>query len=238
MGQERTEAVVLRGVDFSETSRIVTLLSPTRGRLSCMAAGARRPKSPLAAVLDTFNRLEIVYYWKDSRSVQKLAETTLLDSYPGIKNNLEKAAYAAFPLEVAYKAAQENEPSQELYEALVRGLEGMALWQEEVKTHAAWQVVQLLSRAGYAPSTDCHGRPVGFAYDHGVVSDLRRADRRLSPREYQALCVMKEHPDKCPSVGAAGGVFEILRHFASRQLETEFRSLGVLDQLFGPKHNK
>ena len=66
MSQERTEAIVLRGVDFSESSRIVTLLSPDRGRLVCMAKGVKRPKSQLAGLLDTFNRLEVVYYWKYS----------------------------------------------------------------------------------------------------------------------------------------------------------------------------
>ncbi|MEA3365547.1 MAG: DNA repair protein RecO, partial [Candidatus Hydrogenedentes bacterium] len=149
MSQERTEALVLRGVDFSETSRIVTFLTPDRGKMACMAAGARRAKSSLSGVLDTFNRLEVVYYWKDGRSVQKLGEVSILDTYPAIKANLEKSVYAAFPLEMAYKAAQENEPSEELYSVLVRGLKAMAGWSGEARTHAAWQAVHLLAVAGF-----------------------------------------------------------------------------------------
>ena len=68
--------------------------------------------------MDTFNRLELVYYWKEGRSVQKLAEATLLDGFSSLKSDLDKALYAAFPLEVAYRAAQEDEPSHELYAAL------------------------------------------------------------------------------------------------------------------------
>ena len=56
VSQEKTEAIVLRGVDFSESSRIVTFLSPERGRLTCIAKGARRKNSGVSAVLDTFNR--------------------------------------------------------------------------------------------------------------------------------------------------------------------------------------
>ena len=70
---------VLRGVDFSETSRIVTFLTPGRGRLACLAKGARRRRSPFQAMLDTLNRDEIVYYWKDGREVQQLGEAALLD---------------------------------------------------------------------------------------------------------------------------------------------------------------
>lgn len=163
MSQERTEAVVLRGVDFSETSRIVTFLCPDRGKLACMALGARQPKSPMAALLDTFNRLEIIYYWKDGRNVQKLGEASLLDGYPGVKRELAKAVYAAFPLELAYKAAQENEPAYELYEAVASGLEGMENWTGCVQIHAAWMALQVLSTAGYEPSMECGGEPAGFS---------------------------------------------------------------------------
>ncbi|MGI6460163.1 MAG: DNA repair protein RecO [Candidatus Hydrogenedentales bacterium] len=87
-------------------------MTPDRGKVACMAAGARRPKSSLSGVLDLFNRLEIVYYWKDGRSVQRLAEASVLETYPAIKADLERSVCAAFPLEIAYKAAQENEPSE------------------------------------------------------------------------------------------------------------------------------
>ena len=53
----------------------------------------RRPKSPLAGILDTFNRVEIVYYWKESRSVQPLGDVTLLDDYAPVKRDLDKATY-------------------------------------------------------------------------------------------------------------------------------------------------
>ncbi len=230
MSQERTEAVVLRGVDFSETSRIVTLLTPARGRMACMAAGARRTKSPLSAVLDTFNRVEIVYYWKESRSVQKLGETTLLDGYSGVKRDLKKSAYAAFPLELAYKVAQENEPSQALYSTLVTGLEGMAAWGDDPRTHAAWQVFHLLRVAGYAPVVECVGSPTGFSYAYGVTN--RPADRRLGQAECRALRAMAESRDVCPRIENAGEVFGLLKGFAARHVETEFRSLYVIEQLF------
>jgi len=75
--REHTEAIVLKGVDFSETSRIVTLITPDRGKMACMAKGVKRPKSPMAGVLDTFNRIDLVYTWKDTRQVQTLIEANV-----------------------------------------------------------------------------------------------------------------------------------------------------------------
>ncbi len=235
MSQERSEAIVIRAVDFSETSRIVTFLSPDRGKLACMAAGVRRPKSQLAGMLDTFNRLEVVYYWKDGRSVQKLGEATLLDGFSALKADLEKGAYAAFPLEFAYKAAQENEPSGELYETLLSGLEGMRAWPGPARVHAAWQVVQLLRVAGFDPDLngDTDGkRSVGFSFDGGVVSSGERADRSLRVEDLDRLRLLAAARDRCPEVDDSPEVFEAVCGYVTRQLESEFRSLRVIAQLF------
>lgn len=240
MPQERTEAVVLRGVDFSESSRIVTFLTPDRGRLACLAKGARRRKSAVAAALDTFNRVELVYYWKDGRGVQNLSEAALLDAYSGIKNNLEKGVYAAFALEFVAKVAHENEPSRELYAALTGGLASMAAWPGDARTHVCWQLLRFLREAGFEPVLDrCvkTGEAVsdtpGFVYEGGVVAAGCRADRRLSRETYAVLRVLSAARDACPDVRAPDEAFTVLRLYAARQLETEFRSVRVIEEMFG-----
>ena len=240
MPLERTEAVVMRGVDFSETSRIVTLLTPTRGRLACIAKGARRAKSGLAAVLDTFNRVELAYYWKEGRAIQTMSDATLLNGFGRLKTNLEKATYAAFPLEVAYKVSRDNEPSHLLYSTLVKGLEALERFDGEIVLYAAWHVLHLLAAAGFGPSLDrcCRcgavvGASAGFAYDGGVTCRRCRGDRRLSAHEYGVLRAVWQHNDQCPDAAEAPGVFDAVRCFASRQLETDFRSLRVIKDVFG-----
>jgi DNA repair protein RecO (recombination protein O) len=238
--QERTEAVVLRGVDFSETSRIVTFLSPERGRLACMAKGARRMKGNLAASLDTFNRVELVYYWKDGRGIQTLGETSLLDDFHGLKSDLEKASYAAFPLELAYKVAHENEPSQPLYAALVTGFAGLSKWPGDARTHVCWEVCRLLSAAGYAPVLDAcvHcGGPVdetpGFSNAGGVACRRCPSDRRLTEGDFSALRMVSRGGEDGLTAVVPAAVFRLLGQYAAAQLETDFRSVRVIEEMFG-----
>ena len=252
MSQERTEAVVLRGVDFSETSRIVTFLTPGRGRLTCLAKGARRRKSPFQAVLDTLNRDEIVFYWRDGRDVQQLGEAALLDGFGAVKANLEKAMFAALPLELALKVAHENEPSQTLYAALVRGMESLGVWAGDVRTHACWQVAQLLSTAGFEPALDAcatcgaalpemgqqPGAAVpqfglGFSFGGGVTCTMCRADRRLDAAEYAALRMLVGSRETCPGIRGVQGVYRVLCQYAMQQLETDLRSTRVINEMFG-----
>jgi DNA repair protein RecO (recombination protein O) len=240
VAQERAEAIVLRGVDFSETSRIVTFLSPDRGLLACMAKGARRRNSPLGSVLDTLNRVELVYYWKDGRSVQPLGEAALIEGYGALKGSLEKATYAAFPVEIVCKVAHENEPSRGLFGSFVRGLDGLAVWPGNVRTHACWQALQLLAAAGFAPALDACAecaRPVaeaaGFSYAGGVTCASCRSDRRIGREEHASLRALMLADDACPAVECPREVFGLLRHFAARQLETDFRSVRVIEEMLG-----
>jgi DNA repair protein RecO len=235
VSQERTEAIVIRGVDFSESSRIVTFLTPERGKLACMATGVKRAKSPLSAVLDTFNRVEIVYYWKEGRNVQKLGEATLLDGFPAVKSDVEKSAHATFPLELALKVAQEDEPSEALYEALAHGLHDLTMWQGSARTHVSWIALRLLMAAGFEPNLtpSAQGGPVRFSYDSGVVDADMPADRTLCAEELESLQAMVASPEGCPSEGMDARVFDSVRRYAARQVDCEFRSLRVIDQMFG-----
>ena len=54
MPQIVTNAVVLRRADYRENDRMLTLFSPTLGRVDALCRGCRRQKSPLMAASEVF----------------------------------------------------------------------------------------------------------------------------------------------------------------------------------------
>ena len=48
----RTQAIVLRRTNYGEADRVLSLLTPDRGKLSAIAKGVRKPKSKLAGGLE------------------------------------------------------------------------------------------------------------------------------------------------------------------------------------------
>lgn len=240
MSQEKSEAHVLRGVDFSETSRIVTFLTPARGQVTCIAKGVRRKNSPLSAVLDTLNRVELVYYWKEGRSVQTLGEATLLEPFSRIKSDLERGAHAAFPLEIALRIAHENDPCPDFYRAFSQGLYSLNAWDGEARAHCCWQVARLLAAAGFTPElrecVQC-GREIGdnsgFDYRAGAVCATCTPDRRIDQATRDDLRAVFAAESVCPRLTSAASTFWVLRTYATRQTETDYRSLRVLDEMFG-----
>ena len=59
-GVVHTEAIVLRTIDYSETSRIVTLFTRELGKTGIMAKGARAAKSRFGSTLQPMNRIAAV----------------------------------------------------------------------------------------------------------------------------------------------------------------------------------
>ena len=52
--EERASGIILRTRPFTETSLVVEWLTEDAGRISTVAKGARRPKSPFIGKLDLF----------------------------------------------------------------------------------------------------------------------------------------------------------------------------------------
>ena len=78
LSSEKSTAIVLRLVPWSESSFIVTLLSRDHGRISAVAKGARRLKSPFDGSLDLLSLCSIVFIDKSGDVLDILTESKLL----------------------------------------------------------------------------------------------------------------------------------------------------------------
>ena len=66
MADLKTDAIVLKRVNYREGDRIITFLTPD-GRLSAIAKGARKEKSKLAGGIEMFTLSSIVVHQNDSK---------------------------------------------------------------------------------------------------------------------------------------------------------------------------
>lgn len=118
----KTEAVVLRTIDYSESSQIVTLFTRKHGVIAVIAKGAKRPKSKFAALMVPGQVLEVVVYVKPTRSVQTLSEASPMLKLDQLRIDLEKMAIATTSLELINQVLHENEVNELLFAFLVKFL--------------------------------------------------------------------------------------------------------------------
>src|SRR5690554_5705058 len=105
----RTEAVVLRSMKYGETSRIVTLFTRDRGKITVLARGARLPKSRFGSTLGPMSFIQIVYYYKPTRSIQMLSESSYVQPFNGIGKRLDRITTGLRIIELVHALTQEEE---------------------------------------------------------------------------------------------------------------------------------
>jgi recombinational DNA repair protein (RecF pathway) len=77
MASEKTRAIVLRVIEFSESSCVVTLFTLDFGKVGALAKGARRPKSAFEGALELLALVRIVFLRKSSDALDLLTEGKL-----------------------------------------------------------------------------------------------------------------------------------------------------------------
>lgn len=114
----KTEAIVLRTVEYQESSIIATLFTHKHGKIAVIAKGARKPKSKFSAFLVPGQMLEVVYYMKQTRQVQTLSDVSYLKKLDNIRMDLQKMALATITLELTSQLLHDNEVNEPLFQFL------------------------------------------------------------------------------------------------------------------------
>jgi DNA repair protein RecO len=111
-----SSAIVLKTIDYSESSKIITLFTKEHGKIGVMARGAKRPKSKFAGLLETGNLLDVVSYYKASRSVQTLSEAAYLKKTLNIRLHFDKMGVMMSGLELISQLLHEHEVNHRIFD--------------------------------------------------------------------------------------------------------------------------
>ena len=144
----KTEAVVLRTVDYSESSLIVTLFTRKHGVIAVIAKGAKRPKSKFAALMVPGQVLEVVVYVKPTRNVQTLSEASPMLKLDQLRIDLEKMAIATITLELINQVLHENDVNEPLFAFLVKFLRWINGYQTPSKTIFPYVQLRVMEHIG------------------------------------------------------------------------------------------
>lgn len=153
MSAEKTEALVIRQTDYSESSRIVVLYTRDFGKISTIAKGGRRLKGPFDAALDLLARSRIVFLRKSSGSLDILTESKLISRFIPPKNDL-RCLYGGYYLaELLNALTEEYSPDVPLFDAAVVALESLMTGEQTNETILRFEFT-LLRELGHLPAFD------------------------------------------------------------------------------------
>ena len=117
---EKVEGIVLTETNYSESSKILNVLTKEYGLIGVISKGSRNLKSKLRGVSRKLVYGTFHIYYKE-KGLSTLIGVDVINSFPTILSDLEKISYASFILELTNQVIKEND-DEEIYELLKAAL--------------------------------------------------------------------------------------------------------------------
>jgi len=240
----RTEAVILKRQDFGEADRLLTALSPDRGKLRLIGKGIRKPTSRKAGHLELFTHTNLLVARGRNLDIVTQAET--IQVFRGFRDDLTRTTYAYCVAELVDQFATEGTENVALFRLL---LEVLGLLETARRLDLLMRSFELhvLDVAGYRPRLHTCPRcrqtlepVVNFLSlaEGGVLcprcGELDRTARPLSLNAFKALRFLQVQPlaaaDRLNlSARLRGELEQTMRDILRYTLERQLKSTAFLD---------
>ena len=213
MSSEKSLAIVLRTVEFSETSLVVTLLTEGFGKVVALAKGARRLKGPFDGALDLLTICRVVFLRKSSGSLDLLTEAKLERRFHAATSSLPALNAGYYLAEMLRELTDEHDPHPQLFclahNTLVVLDELQPQQNQEVAQHVMRFELMALRLLGHLPSlslcASCGAqvsaaRRISFGMiSGGVLCDRCRGGKRqvasISAEAIESMKVLAQEND-------------------------------------------
>ncbi|MFL5644222.1 MAG: DNA repair protein RecO [Chloroflexota bacterium] len=245
-----TDAIVLSRFDLGEADRVLTLITPTGGKLKAIAKGIRRPTSRLGGSLEPFAELNLVL--ARGRTFDVVTEVRVGHAWLHLRDALEPAATAWYLAELADRSLEERHAAEPLYLLLRRAYELLDAEMAPGRV-ARWYEMHLLDELGQRPEVDrcvecdrvleaderfrwvpplggvlCVHCP-GPSHDRtGISLDAVKLLKAYQRLDIEAIAALRL------SAGVERETEAALREFVRGALERDARSLAFLDEVRTP----
>ena len=213
-----TTGIVLREVTYKDSSKILTVLTSSEGKLTVSAHGAHRKNSKLAAVTQLLVFSEMTLSHRKDRWT--LSEAQGIEQFIGLRDDLKLLSLGAYIAELTEAVADEDSPNPELLPLCLNSLYALS---EKLKTpeyvKPAFEL-RLMSISGFKP----------------ILTETKNENALMTPEEGTLMLGAE-------ALGAAGYILHCdakklfsfkLSHAALRELSivTESYLLTHLDRTF------
>ncbi len=119
----RTPAIVLRKIDFSETSQVLHLYTRDLGKVPCIAKGSKRAKSAFRGAFDLLGLYDIIRLEKQPGDLDLLTQSESLKEYRGVRGDLGRFGAACWIAEFVGEMTMDAQPQPDLFDLLKGSLE-------------------------------------------------------------------------------------------------------------------
>lgn len=165
MIEKVTDAIVLKTKDFKESDKLITLFSPTEGKISAVLKGVKKASAKLKFAGEPFCFAEFTLIKRgEIATVTNCAE---ISSFFEIRQDIHSFYCGYAVLEIALSFIEENQPNAQLFIETVKTLKQLAAGNASAEICLLKYALKVFENFGQKPCFDkcaeC-GEKVGDAY--------------------------------------------------------------------------
>ena len=149
----KQSAIILKAIDYSNTSKIFTLFTPEYGKVGLIAKGLKRKKNPYQGGMQILNCINIIYYKKKNSNLGIFKECEIKNYFSPLRCDLSKLFIALYWLELMNEVIVEEESSFDLFQLLYYALYKLSndTLNFNLIFYVQWHTIRLI---GVAPIID------------------------------------------------------------------------------------
>ena len=117
MNSYKTAGIVLKGTNFGEADRILTIMTERFGKIKVMAKGVRKIKSHLAGALEPFTLTQLQLH--EGRNFYLVTGAMMIKEFRQIHSDLKKTSQAFYVGELVDKFCEENQKNGVVFQSLI-----------------------------------------------------------------------------------------------------------------------
>ena len=145
---ERT-AIVLRYANYRDNDRMLTLFSPTQGRIEALARGCRKPRSPILNASELFALGDYELYQKGAHLT--VVNAQLIETFYPLRADFDRLSVGTYLLNVAENIIQPGVAAQELFMLLLHTLSRLTFTDQPWRPLVAGFLLHLTACEGFRP---------------------------------------------------------------------------------------
>lgn len=219
----KTDAFVLRAMNYGETSRIVTLYTQELGKISALAKGARSSKSRFGSTLEPLAHIQVILYVKPSRSLQSVTEASHVNTFPKIREDLQRIEVGLRILELVNSVFHDTEKNVDAFRLLVQVITSLGLADARVENLWPYFQIHLAAIFGFAPAFMKHG--VENVLDDEGIINLQTGEINPGSTSHSDEMAASRSALRAFAVLARAPVEKILQMSLRPEVELEVRDL-------------
>ena len=152
MGNVKTNGIIIAENNVGDFDKMLTMLTPGYGKISCVAKGARRPRSALLAGTQLFCFGEYMMY--QGTSTYHINSCEPIEVFYNLRTDLDKLKYGVHINKIIHDVTDENQNCYKILQLFLNTLYTISQTNKDLDLTLSIFKLRLLNILGFMPRID------------------------------------------------------------------------------------